>query len=508
MRDTCLLPPVLRMAGIRKTYGATCALDDVTFELRPGDIHALLGENGAGKSTLVKVLSGAVKPDSGTMLIENVAYAPSSPLDGRRRGISMIYQELNLAPHLTVEENIMLGREVHSAGFLDRREMKKRVREALEFVHHPEISPDIPVRKLSVGAKQVVEIARALMHEAKILVMDEPTSSLSQEDSLRLFDIVRRLKTQGVSVIYISHFLEEVQKVADTFTVLRDGKNAGSGTMEGASLEEIIQLMVGQKLTEMFPRIAHSKGDVILSVKNFKGRNMASGVSLDLHRGEILGIAGLVGSGRTEMLRTVFGLDPLESGRIEVSGASPGRHAPWTRIAMGMGLLSEDRGGEGLALSMTIADNVALSDFSPYRRRGLLSVNAQRKAVQGWIGEMKIKARGPNEKVINLSGGNQQKVALARLMHQGADILLLDEPTRGIDVVSKAQIYEWIGELAAHGKAVLFVSSYLPELLGVCDRIAVFHRGSLVDARGAADWDARSLMTAATVGRSANPSEN
>ncbi len=246
----------------------------------------------------------------------------------------MIYQELTLAPHLTVEENIMLGREVHSAGFLARREMKKRVREALEFVHHPEISPDIPIRKLSVGAKQVVEIARALMHEAKILVMDEPTSSLSQEDSLRLFDIVRRLKTQGVSVIYISHFLEEVQKVADTFTVLRDGKNAGSGTMEGTSLEEIIQFMVGQKFTEMFPRIAHTKGDVILSVKDFKGRNMASGVNLDLHRGEILGIAGLVGSGRTEMLRTVFGLDPLESGRIEVSGSSPagtrpGRGSPW-----------------------------------------------------------------------------------------------------------------------------------------------------------------------------------
>jgi ribose transport system ATP-binding protein len=330
------------------------------------------------------------------------------------------------------------------------------------------------------------------MHEAKILVMDEPTSSLSQEDSLRLFDIVRRLKTQGVSVIYISHFLEEVQKVADTFTVLRDGKNAASGTMEGTSLEEIIQFMVGQKFTEMFPRIAHTKGDVILSVRDFKGRNMASGINLDLHRGEILGIAGLVGSGRTEMLRTVFGLDPLDAGRIEVSGSYPRRHTPWSRIALGMGLLSEDRGGEGLALNMTIADNVTLSDFSPYLRRGLLSLNAQRKAVRGWIGEMKIKTRGPNEKVINLSGGN----------------LLLDEPTRGVDVVSKAQIYEWIGELAARGKAVLFVSSYLPELLGVCDRIAVFHRGNLVDARGAADWDAQSLMTAATVGRSANPSEN
>ena len=494
--------PVLRMSGIRKDYGATRALDDASFELKAGQVHALLGENGAGKSTLVKVLSGAVRPDSGRMEIDGAPYRPADPLDGRRRGISMIYQELNLAPHLTVEENIMLGREVHKAGFLGRKAMKATVRAALEFVDHPEISPDVPVRKLSVGARQVVEIARAVMRRAKILIMDEPTSSLSQEDGERLFDIVRRLKTQGVSVIYISHFLEEVRRVADAYTVLRDGRNVGSGTMDGTSLDDLIQLMVGQKVAEMFPRIPHAVGDVVLSLAALKGRAMGAPVSLDLRRGEILGIAGLIGSGRSEMLRTVFGLGPVESGRIEVAGAPAVGRAPWSRIRQGLGLLSEDRGGEGLALSMTVADNITLSDFAPYVRRGLIDLAAQRRRAREWIAEMKIRTDGPGQRVLSLSGGNQQKVALARLLHQKADILLLDEPTRGVDVVSKVQIYELMGGLAARGKAVLFVSSYLPELLGVCDRIVVFHRGNLVEARPAAGWDAAALMAAATVGRS------
>jgi ribose transport system ATP-binding protein len=497
-------PPVLRMEQVSKTYGATRALDDVTFELRRGEVHALLGENGAGKSTMMKILSGAVAPDSGRMFIEGRPYAPAGPLDGLRSGISMIYQELNLAPHLTVEENIMLGREVHTSGWLDRRLMLARVREALEFVHHPEISPDVAVKKLSVGAKQVVEIARALLNKARILVMDEPTSSLSQEDSLRLFEIIRRLKTQDVSVIYISHFLEEVQKVADRYTVLRDGRNVGSGPMEGASLEDIIQLMVGQKFTEMFPRVPHERGEVVVRLKDMKGMRMAIPVSLSLARGEILGVAGLVGSGRTEMLRTMFGLDSMERGCLVVSGIETARGTPWARIGQGFGLLSEDRQGEGLALALSLADNVTLSCFGPYLRHGLLRVARQAKSAGDWIEKLKIKARGPLQKVFSLSGGNQQKVALARLLHQKADVLLLDEPTRGIDVVSKAQIYEWIGELAREGKAVLFVSSYLPELLGVCDRIAVFHRGGLVDVRDASGWNAQSLMAAATVGRAAS----
>jgi ribose transport system ATP-binding protein len=495
--------PILRMTDIRKAFGATTALDGVSIELRPGEVHALIGENGAGKSTLVKILSGAIRPDSGTMFLGGEPYLPSGPLDGRRRGISMIYQELTLAPHMTVEENIMLGREMSTAGFLKRREMKARVREVLALVHHPEISPEVMVGKLSVGARQVVEIARALLHRARILVMDEPTSSLSREDGGRLFEIVGRLRSQGLAIVYISHFLEEIRGIADTYTVLRDGRVAGSGRMEGVSLEEIIRLMVGQVVTEMFPRIEHHPGAPVLALRRFKGRRMAAEVSLELRKGEILGVAGLIGSGRTELLRAVFGLDPAESGRVEVSGDSAASRPPRTRIRQGLGLLSEDRAGEGLALSMSIADNLTMSDLSPYRKRGLVGRSAQERAAAAWIRDLKIKADGPSRRVSGLSGGNQQKVALARLLHQKADILLLDEPTRGIDVISKAQIYEGIGRLAADGKAVVFVSSYLPELVGICDRIAVFHRSNLVDVRDAADWDASALMTAATVGRSA-----
>lgn len=493
------------MTGISKSFGATRALDDVTFELREGEVHALLGENGAGKSTMMKILSGAIKPDEGQMFIEGKTYFPSSPLDGRRHGIAMIYQELTLAPHLNVEENIMMGQEIHSSGWLQKKEMERRVREALDFINHPEIVPDVPIRKLSIGARQVVEIARALMNRSRILVMDEPTSSLSQEDSHELFEIIGRLKTQGVAVVYISHFLEEVQRVADSYTVLRDGKKVGTGRIRDTCFEDLIQLMVGQKVAEMFPRVEHTKGDAILSLKEIKGRTMAVPVSLELARGEILGVAGLIGSGRTEVLRTVFGLEAVEKGCLVVSGFETIEGTPWARIDQGFGLLSEDRQNEGLALSQSLADNLTLSDFSPYSRHGFLRIREQWKAVSGWIDRMKIKAEGPAQPVFSLSGGNQQKVALARLLHQEADILLLDEPTRGIDVVSKAQIYLWIGELARRGRAIVFVSSYLPELLGVCDTIAVFHRGSLIDIRSAEDWDAAGLMAAATVGRASDP---
>ena len=494
-------PVVLRMAGVSKSFGATRALDDITFELRRGEVHALVGENGAGKSTLMKVLSGAVAPDAGRMEIDGRPYRPSGPGDGLRAGVSMIYQELTLAPHLTVAENIMLGREIGAAGWIDRRAQRRKVGQVLALVRHPEISPDVRVGRLSVGARQLVEIARALVNRSRILVMDEPTSSLSQEDSQRLFEIVRGLRDQDVSVVYISHFLEEVQRVADSFTVLRDGRSVGSGRMEGTRPEDLIRLMVGRQLTQMFPRVEHAVGEPVLAVEGLKGKGMAGPVSLSLGKGEILGLAGLVGSGRTELLRAVFGLDGAEGGTVAVSGASLPSGRPWARVRRGLGLLSEDRQGEGLALSMSVADNVTLSDLAPYRRRGLLSAARQRRAVSGWIERLAVKAKGPGQKVADLSGGNQQKVALARLLHQGAAVLLLDEPTRGIDVLSKSQIYEWIGRLAREGKSVLFVSSYLPELLGICDRIAVFHRGALVASRPAAAWDAAGLLAAATVGR-------
>jgi len=492
---------VLRMEGISKTFGATRALDGVRLDLRRGEVAALLGENGAGKSTLVKVLSGAIRPDSGHMAIEDIPYAPAGPADGKRRGVSMIYQELTLCPHLSVEENIMLGKEPRRRGVVRPSEMRRKVREVLDFMRHPEIGPEVPVRKLSVGAKQIVEIARALVDEARILVMDEPTSSLSLEDSEELFRIIRRLKERGVAVIYISHFLEEVRRVADVFTVLRDGRNAGAGRIEETSLEAIIRLMVGQEFRDLFPHVPHPLGEAALSLDRFKGREMAAEVDLTLRRGEILGIAGLIGSGRTEMLRAVFGLDEVERGGVRIGQVRFEAGTPGERIEQGLGFLSEDRQGEGLALSRSIADNATLSRLGPFSRFGVLSLGRRREAVAGLMEKVKVKGRRPDESVAVLSGGNQQKIALARLLHQEADVLLLDEPTRGIDVLSKAQIYEWIGRLAARGKAVLFVSSYLPELLGVCDTIAVFHRGRIVDSRPASAWDGAAILQAAAVGR-------
>ncbi len=491
------------MEAIVKSFGATRALDGVSFDLRRGEAHALLGENGAGKSTLIKILSGAVKPDGGVMSIDGQPYAPSGPLESRGAGISVIYQELNLAPHLSVEDNITLGREDHRHGWLRRRAMRERVRRALSLVHHAEIGLQTPIRQLGVASRQIVEIARALAEDAKILVMDEPTSSLSGEDARRLFEIIRSLKARGVGIIYISHFLEEVQQVADRFTVLRDGKKAGEGGIAAHSLDAIIRMMVGGEVKELFPRDGHSVGGTALEARALKGKKMAAAVDLSLGRGEILGLAGLIGSGRTEFLRTVFGLDRLESGGVSVAEIGPLRGGPRSRIAAGLGYLSEDRQGEGLALSQSVVDNLTLSRFSPFVRFGWLSLSRQRRTAWEWIRRLNIKARSPLQEVAHLSGGNQQKVALARLLHQDAEIFLMDEPTRGIDIGSKSQIYEWMSELARGGKSVLFVSSYFPELLGVCDRIAVFHRGQLVETRPSAGWTEESLLAAATTGRPA-----
>jgi len=497
-------PSLLLMKNISKSFGTTQALDRVNFDLQEGEVHALIGENGAGKSTLVKILSGALRQDAGDITFAGLPFSPANPLDSRNTGISMIYQELNLAPHLTVEENIMLGKEIKSGAFLKKKEMSRAAQSALEMVNHSDIPLDTPIKELSVGIKQIVEIARTLVDKAKILIMDEPTSSLSMEDSEILFKIIRDLKKQGVSIIYISHFLEEIQKVADRYSVLRDGKKIHTGDIQDEPLENIVHLMVGQKLTEMFPKTQHEIKEVALSLNGLRGKKMTADIDLRLHNGEILGFAGLVGAGRTDVLRTIFGLEPVLKGEIKVGYLSSLKSTPWTRIKQGMGYLSEDRQKEGLALNLSIADNIALSHFKPYRSIGFLNLKKYKKDIDNFLQTLNIKTPGSDQPVFSLSGGNQQKVALARLLHQQADILLLDEPTRGIDVLSKTQIYEWIGELASFGKAVIFISSYLPELLGVCDNIAVFHRGKLISFRPVDNWDAHRIMMAATLGRTSD----
>ncbi len=495
----------LAMSGVSKRFGPTQALRGVDLELRPGEVHALVGENGAGKSTLMKVLSGAVRPDAGQMVLDGEPFAPAGPQESRRRGVAMIYQELALAPHLSVEANVLLGLEGSRFGFLRGGRNRQRVLDALALLHHEEIRPETPVARLNTGAQQLVEIARALVVDVRVLVLDEPTSALTQEDAARLFGLVRRLRDRGVTVVYISHYLEEVQELGDRFTVLRDGRSVGGGLVRDFTPDRIIEMMVGRSLTEQYPRVSHTIGEAVLEVRGLEGRKLPRGVDLTLRRGEVLGLAGIVGAGRTELLRAVFGLDPVRRGSVRVAHlAAPSRAGPRERIREGLGLLSEDRKLEGLALSCSIADNLTYSRLRPYTRFGWLNLGARRRAVVGWLGRLGVRCAGPEQAVGELSGGNQQKVALGRLLHQEADVLLLDEPTRGVDVGSKAEIYRLIGELAAQGKAVLFVSSYLPELLGVCDTLAVMARGRLSPARPVAEWHPEQVMAYAT-GQPAGP---
>ncbi len=503
------------MTGISKRFGATHALRDVSLEVVAGRVLALIGENGAGKSTMMKVLSGAHTPDAGTMTLAGVPYAPSEPHDARLAGVSMIYQELNLAPDLSVEDNIMLGQERRRFGVLDRRAQQVKVRQALELLGHPDLRAETPLRELSIAVQQLVEIARALASESKVIVFDEPTSSLTRADVERLFAVIRKLKAAGLGIVYISHFLEEIRQVSDDYAVLRDGRAVGSGRVADVTDSKIVSLMVGRSVADLFPSVPHTPGEVVLSVRGLSGIGAPQDVSLELRRGEILGLAGLIGAGRTEFLRCLFGLDEVVSGEVTIQ-CSPGpcgrrgsavakrearvrsaTRAGATRIADGLGLVSEDRKNEGLAPSRSIADNMTYSRLQPYSRFGWLNLGRRRRVVSDWMSRLRVKAASPEQTLGELSGGNQQKVAIARVLHQEADILLLDEPTRGIDVGTKAEIYRLIGEQAAAGKAIIFVSSYLTELLAVCDRIAVMSRGRLKEIRAAQDWTEEAVMAVA-----------
>ena len=495
-------PPRFAMRGIRKAFGATVALDGVDLSVNAGEICGLIGQNGAGKSTLMSILAGAQPPDAGEMSIDGAPFVPASPIDARRAGVAMIYQELSLAPHLSVMENIMMGAEPIRFGLVDWPRMREMASRALAQLGHHDISPDAPVGTLSVAAQQLVEIARAIALGSRVLVLDEPTSSLGRADVERLFALLRHLRGQGHAIVYISHFIEEVKTVADRFIVLRDGRNAGGGLTGDATHDDIVALMVGREVGDLFPRSPRHRGEAILDVSGLE----PGSATFTLHRGEIFGIAGVLGSGRTRLLRAVFGLEPVRSGRVRV-GVYSGAADPHDRWRQGLGMLSEDRKEEGLATALDIADNVTMTRLSPFGVAGLLWPSRQRAAAARWISELEIKCAGPAQKAGELSGGNQQKIAIARLLHHDVDVLILDEPTRGIDVGSKAQIYRLIDALVADAperqpRAVLMVSSYLPELLGLCDRIAVMKRGHLGEAVPAATLTEHDLMMAATVGAS------
>ncbi len=494
--------PLLTMRGVQKRFGATYALKGVNLTVDPGSVHALIGENGAGKSTLMKTLSGACTADAGEMTFDGQPYVPGHPLHARSLGVCMIYQELALAPDLSVMENIMLGIEPTIGPLMNWKKIREISRRALDEVGLQEIAPETIIGGLSIAEQQLVEIARAVSVGCKILVLDEPTSSLTQKDVRKLFELVRRLKAKGVAIVYISHALEEVEELCDKFTVLRDGETVGTGNVSEVPVNRIIAMMVGRDVHDLYPRSPRVAGETVLDLSEVAGAKLPKNASLQLRRGEIVGIAGLIGAGRTEMLRAIFGLDSVKSGKVRihefVGNASPAR-----RWEEGMGLVSEDRKTEGLAQNLSIAENLTLSNLNGLGPWRFVLPLKQRAACDPWIQAFPIKCQSADQPISDLSGGNQQKVAIARLLHHDVDVLLLDEPTRGIDVGSKAQIYALIDKLALasngkKAKAVLIVSSYLPELLGICDRIAVMTRGVLGEAKPVAEWTGHSLMMAAT----------
>ena len=489
---------MLSLIDIHKRFGPTVALDGVNLDLRKGEVHALIGENGAGKSTLMNIIAGALHPDQGEMNIDGKDYLPATPLDARRNGIALIHQELSLCPHLTVAENILMGMESSKFGWLNRTDLTNRTNNVLKTFHHPDIRPDKRVSDLSVAARQIVEISRAIAAEAKIILMDEPTSSLQRDDVAQLFSLIRKLRKDGISVIYISHFLEEVRQIADRYTVLRDGRSVAAGDIATATDDELIAKMVGRSQEKLFPerRPSNDTTEVVLRVKNLSAPPLLKEATFELHRGEILGIAGLMGSGRTQLLRTIFGLDETDGGEIAIETSSK-RATPRMRLIQGLGYLSEDRKGEGLTLNQSVADNVTATKFSSCSRWGWIDLRRQRQQTEKLINALRIKTHGARQSVGALSGGNQQKVVVARLLHQEADVLLLDEPTRGIDIGSKAQVYETIAKCAAQDKAVLMVSSYLPELFGMCDRLAVMSRGRLSETKPINEWTPESVLQAA-----------
>lgn len=486
------------MIGVRKAFGPTVALAGVDLAVEAGEVHALVGENGAGKSTLMKVLAGAYRPDAGTLQLDGQAYQPASPLDARRRGVAMVYQELSLVPRLTIAENILLGDEPSRLGLIRRRALVARARQVLSEIGHPDLDPDARVGALPLAVQQLVEIARAVAQTAcRVLILDEPTSSLTRDDVDRLFALIRRFRDRGLAVIYISHVIEEVQRVADRLTVLRDGQSVGGGTMTGSSADQIVALMAGRQVDHLFPHSPRQPGEVALEVTDLAGLVLPTSASLTLRRGEVVGIAGLAGAGRTELLRAIFGLDVVRRGVIRV-GAFVGSCSPTARLAQGVGFMSEDRKREALALPLSIADNLTLSKLSGLGPGMFVLPSRQRQASQAWVTKLAIRCRDTSQPAWQLSGGNQQKVALGRLLYHDVDVLLLDEPTRGIDVASKAQIYDVIDRLAVAGKAVLMVSSYLPELLGVCDRVAVMRRGVLGASRPVGELTEHAVLMEAT----------
>lgn len=463
--------------GIRKAFPGVLALDAVQFKLKRGTVHAVMGENGAGKSTLMKILAGIYAPDAGQILLKGVDVRLRSPLDALQNGIAMIHQELNLMPTMTVAENIWIRREPRRCGFVDHRAMRRITRDLLDRLRI-DIDPDTSVRDLSVASRQMIEIAKAVSYDSDILIMDEPTSALAENEAQHLFGIIRDLRGRGVGIVYITHKMHELFEIADEVSVYRDGRYISTHASTGVTRDDIIQMMVGRELTHMFPKEDVPIGDVVLSVKGLTLDGVFSDVTFDVRAGEILGIAGLVGSGRSNVAETLFGVTPASSGTIEIDGRRVTVDSPGKAIRNRLAFLTEDRKETGCLLVLNVIENMQLAVLHErFIKVGFLQERALGAACQRMSLRLRIKTPDLFEKVENLSGGNQQKVLIGRWLLTDPKILILDEPTRGVDVGAKAEIHRLVTEFAHQGVAVVMISSEMPEILGMSDRVMVMHEG-------------------------------
>lgn len=502
------MEPLLRMRLIRKRFPGVQALDDAGLEMLPGEIHALLGENGAGKSTLIKILSGAQQPDSGTIEFGGQTVVMVSPHDAQRRGIATIYQEFTLAPNMTIAENVFIGREPGVGFFVDWRKMASETR-AITKRLGLELQPMAIVRGLSVAEQQMVEIARALSMKSRLIVMDEPTSALSSTEVEKLFRIARELKAHGLSIIFVTHRLEEVMQICDRYTVLRDGRLVGSGAIADITIDGIIRLMVGREVKALFAhREREIAGDVVLRVEGLNRQGNAqdqnatvlADVGFEVRRGEILGVAGLVGAGRTEMARAVFGADAFDSGRVIINGREVHIRSPQDAIRNGIGLVPEDRKQQALFLALAVRINLSMASHRQILRWGVfIDETAERAMVEEYRQKLNIRMASPEQLIASLSGGNQQKVTLARWLALRPKVLIVDEPTRGIDIGAKVEVHNLLFEMAETGIAVVAISSELPEVLAISDRVITMREGRVTGEIKREDATEEILMSMMTL---------
>ncbi len=486
---------ILKVSGLTKAFSGVKALDNVQLNVRKGEVHALMGENGAGKSTLMKLLIGLLKPNSGEILFEGIDLTTSTVHDILKKGISMIHQEILAVPELTVAQNIFLGRETKTNLFswLSDKKITQQAGELLEQLGLP-IPPTAKMKHLSVAEMQLVEIAKAISNNAKVIIMDEPTSALADHEVATLFRIINDLKTKGVAIIYISHKMDEIFAISDTITVLRDGKYIVTKPASELDARSLITLMVGREIDTLFPDQVSKKGPAVLSVKNLSSTGKFSDINFTVHAGEVLGLAGLMGAGRTEIARAIFGLDRLTSGEIHLHGKKTNIQSPHDAIQKGIGYVSEDRKAFGFIPRLSVRHNITLSSLPRYVRGGFVQPQSESATAESMMADLRIKASSQHQQVTFLSGGNQQKVIIGKVLLSQPDLVILDEPTRGIDVGAKAEIYKLINQLTAKGIAVIMISSELPEILGMSDRVLVLSKGKQTALLTRADATQETIM--------------